>query len=128
MSTILRFVSGEHKNAHDIIMEANKREFAKRVATGKSAEDNIVKINKAIGNDLFEGDIAISKEELKTFYGTEKGNGKRVVINDRRYTWRTRIIPYRFDASISGCKLFVSIPLVQSRHVKQRFLGNYHAL
>eukprot|EP00112_Aurelia_sp_Birch-Aquarium-sp1_P008322 Seg1913.8 transcript_id=Seg1913.8/GoldUCD/mRNA.D3Y31 product="DNA repair protein RAD50" protein_id=Seg1913.8/GoldUCD/D3Y31 len=92
--------TGEHKNAHDIIMEANRREFAKRGAKGKgtSAEDNIVKINHAIGNDLFEGDIAISKDELKSLYGDGR---KRNIIKDRRNIWATRIVPYRFDASIT---------------------------
>lgn len=89
------FISGPAKNAHDIIMEVNAAEVEKRTSNDVTAEDKIVEKNKALGVDLFEGDIKISKEEREKYYGD--GNRKRNVILDRRSSWRTRVIPYVID-------------------------------
>lgn len=86
------------KSAHDLIMEVNDEAFAKRGTSENATEDLIIKINEAIGNDMFEGDIKMTKEERKNAYGD---NNKRNIINDRRYTWRTRVVPYVIEHSSS---------------------------
>ena len=95
--TFLSFIAPA-QNAHDMIMEINYKEAVKRSAGGEAAEDKIVKIDEALGVDLFEGDIRISDEEKKAYYG-DGGNAKRSVVLDRRSSWQTRIIPYVLDYS-----------------------------
>ena len=92
------------RNAHDIIMLANDAAASATNAHGEAAEDKIVKINEAGGIDLHEGDMKLSAEEYNVAYGKTKG--KRSVQLDRRFSWRTRIIPYRIDHSTSECSPF----------------------
>ena len=82
-------------------MLANDAAASATNAYGEAAEDEIVKINEAGGMDLFEGDMRLSSEEYNVAYG--KAKGKRNVQLDRRFSWRTRIIPYRIDHSTSEC-------------------------
>ena len=88
------------KNAHDIIMAVNDVEFSKRNANQGAAEDNVVKINEGDGLDLLEGDMKLSAEEYKAFYG--EGRRKRNILLDRRSSWRTRIIPYVIEHDFPG--------------------------
>ncbi|XP_065068435.1 uncharacterized protein LOC135693793 [Rhopilema esculentum] len=79
-------------NAHDLIMEVNMKEIAKRNAKAISAEDKILQKNQALGVDLFEGDIKITKEEMKKYYG--ENSDKRSATIDSRSLWGSRTIPY----------------------------------
>ena len=68
------------------------KEMAKRNAKAISAEEKILQKNQALGVDLFEGDIKITKEEMKKYYG--ENSDKRSAILDSRSLWGSRTIPY----------------------------------